>query len=289
MDKIHGIAKALRLCRMNDVAIASLHLHPVKSCRSVAVESAALDAFGLVGDRRFLIVDDEWNFLTQRNDARLALIETALLDGALTLRAPHAPEFRLSRDRPPAGSPAVTIFRDTVKADDMGDEVAGWLSAVLEKPCRLVRADANFARRLPRVRVPALHAETLPEVPVAFVDAFPVLVISEASLEDLNARLDTPLPMNRFRPNIVLRGAEAYAEDGWKIVRVGGVEFRAGGKCGRCLVTTTDQETGERAAEPLVTLARYRRDARDAIVFGQYWMHTGPGSIGVGDEVHVVA
>ncbi len=189
----------------------------------------------------------------------------------------------------PAKIRTVTIFRDTVTAADMGDSASEWLSALLGKPCRLVRAAADFARRLPEERIPAAHADSLPEVPVAFVDAFPILVISEASLKDLNARLEAPLPMNRFRPNIVLRGAAAHDEDRWKVVRIGGVEFRAGGDCGRCIVTTTDQATGERGVEPLVTLARYRRDERGAITFGQYWMHCGPGTIRVGDAIEILA
>jgi uncharacterized protein YcbX len=274
---------------VSNITVSSLHLHPVKSCRSIAVNEAALDAFGLVDDRRFLIVDSARHFLTQRSDARLALIEADFADGSLVLRAPNAREFRLPLDTPAEGNRAVIIWRDTVTAGDMGDAAAAWLSAVLTKPSRLVRAEAGFGRRLPAERVPVEHASARAEVPVAFVDAFPILVIAEASLEHLNTKLAAPLPMNRFRPNIVLRGAAAHDEDRWQIVRVGGVEFRAGGDCGRCVVTTTDQLTGERGAEPLVTLSTYRRDSRGAINFGQYWMHGGPGTIRVGDAVEVIA
>ncbi len=273
---------------MSEITISALHVHPVKSCRAVAVREAALDAFGLVNDRRFLIVDSALNFLTQRSDARLALVEADFMDHALVLRAPRAREFRLPLDVQSTDDRSVTIFRDTILAGDMGDAVAAWLSAVLDKPCRLVRAGADFARRLPAERIPAAHVSSLPEVPVAFVDAFPILVISEASLAHLNAKLDSPLPMNRFRPNIVLQGATEHEEDGWNVLRVGKVEFRAGGHCGRCIVTTTNQETGERGAEPLVTLAKYRRDERGAITFGQYWMHCSPGTIHVGDRVEIV-
>jgi uncharacterized protein YcbX len=273
---------------VSNITVSSLHLHPVKSCRSIAVNEATLDAFGFVDDRRFLIVDSARHFLTQRSDARLALIEADFADGSLLLRAPNAREFRLPLDTPAVGDRSVTIWRDNVTAGDMGDAVAAWLSAVLVKPCRLVRAEAGFGRRLPVERIPVDHASALPEVPVAFVDAFPILVISEASLEHLNTKLDSRLPMNRFRPNIVLRGAVPHEEDRWKVVRVGGVEFRAGGDCGRCVVTTTDQLTGERGAEPLETLGTYRRDNRGAIIFGQYWMHLGPGAVHVGDTVEIV-
>jgi len=274
---------------MSTIAISSLHLYPVKSCRGIAVEEAAFDAFGMVDDRRFLIVEAAGSFLTQRSDARLTLIEADFADGSLILRAPNAREMRLPLETPASDERSVTVWRDTVMAGDMGDAAAAWLSAVIAKPCRLVRAGADFTRRLPVERIPAAHAGSLPEVPVAFVDAFPLLVISEASLAHLNTKLEVSLPMNRFRPNIVVRGGAEHDEDRWKVVRVGGVEFRAGGDCGRCVVTTTNQETGERGAEPLVTLAKYRRDDRGAIMFGQYWMHCGPGTIRVGDLVEVVA
>jgi uncharacterized protein len=289
MDKNRKIAEAVTLSHVSSITVSSLHIHPVKSCRAIAVEEAAFDALGMVDDRRFLIVDSAGNFLTQRSDARLALIETDFADGSLILRTPNAREFRLPLDTPSTGDRSITIFRDTVMAGDMGDAAAFWLSAVLAKPSRLVRAGADFSRRVPLERIPPAHVGSLPEVPVAFVDAFPVLVISESSLEHLNAKLEEPLPMNRFRPNIVVRGGAEHAEDRWKVVRVGGVEFRAGGDCGRCVVSTTDQETGERGPEPLVTLAKYRRDDRGAVTFGQYWMHCGPGTIRVGDAVEIVA
>ena len=274
---------------MSTITVSSLHLHPVKSCRSIAVEETSFDAFGLVNDRRFLIVDAARNFQTQRSDAHIALIEARFDDGSLVLQVPGAREFRLPLDTASEGDRPVTVWRDTVPAGDMGNGVAAWLSAVLGRPSRLVRADDKFERRLPAARIPAAHADVLTDVPIAFVDAFPILVISEASLENLNGRLETPLPMNRFRPNIVVRGAEPHEEDRWKVIRIGEMEFRAGGDCGRCIVTTTNQATGERGPEPLQTLGKYRRDERGAITFGQYLMHRGAGTIRVGDKVEVVA
>lgn len=274
---------------MTTITVSSLHLHPVKSCRSLSVEETSFDAFGLVNDRRFLIVDASRNFQTQRSDARLALVEARFEDGSLVLQAPGARAFRLPLDTANTGERPITVWRDTVPASDMGNAVAGWLSAVLDRPSRLVRADEGFTRRLPTARIPAAHTDAISDVPIAFVDAFPILVISEASLKDLNRRLEEPLPMDRFRPNIVVRGAEPHEEDRWKIIRIGEVEFRAGGDCGRCIVTTTDQRTGERGPEPLRTLGKYRRDERGAITFGQYLMHRGSGTIRLGDPVKIVA
>ena len=274
---------------MNSITVSSLHVHPVKSCRSVAVDETSFDAFGLVNDRRFLIVDAARNFQTQRSDAHIALIEARFDETSLVLQVAGAREFRLPLDTPSAGDRPVTVWRDTVPAGDMGDGVATWLSAVLGRPSRLVRADDTFERRLPVARIPAAHVDVLAPVPIAFVDAFPILVISEASLADLNSRLETPIPMNRFRPNIVVRGTDSHEEDRWKIIRIGELEFRGGGDCGRCIVTTTDQATGERGPEPLKTLGKYRRDNHGAINFGQYLMHRGRGTIRVGDAVEIVA
>src|SRR5262249_16362286 len=158
------------------------------------------------------IVDSSRNFLTQRTDARIALIEAAYENGSLRLRAPNSREFHLPLDTPATGLRQGTVWRDTVQAPDLGDAVAAWFIAGLDKPCRLVRAHDEFERRLSPERLRVAQLESMPEVPVAFVDAFPLLVISEESLSHLNARLEEPLPMNRFRPNIVLRGAAPHAE-----------------------------------------------------------------------------
>lgn len=269
--------------------VTALNLFPVKSCRGLAVTSAAVDGRGFIGDRRFLVVDADGRFLTQRAHPRMALIETALTAGDLILassghgsvRVPLQPTTQIPQLK------TVAIWRDTVTADDCGDEPAGWLSRMLGLPCRLVRAGAAYARPVAAHKLPA----TLPGTPaptheVSFADAFPFMLLSEASLADLNARLATPLPMNRFRPSLVVSGTEAYAEDAWGRFRIGEVVFHGATRCGRCVVTTTDQLTAERAAEPLRTLATYRRDAGGDVMFGRNLVHeTKTGRLAVGDEV----
>ncbi len=270
--------------------LTALNLYPVKSCRGFAVTSAEVDARGLVGDRRFLVVDAAGRFLTQRAHARMALIETALTADSLILTAPDGGSVSVLRHSTFDLGPStlrVTIWQDTVTADDCGDEPARWLSDFLGLPCRLVQTGAAYSRPLPDRKIPpSLSARTSPSHEVSFADGFPFLLISEESLADLNARLDVPLPMNRFRPNLVVTGGAPYVEDTWARFRIGGVVFHGATRCGRCVVTTTDQVTATRGKEPLRTLATYRRDANGDVMFGRNLIHeTKAGRLAVGDEI----
>jgi len=263
--------------------VDSLHVHPIKSCRGHAVDEAALDRFGLTGDRRFLIVDERGQFLTQRTLPKLALIEPLVQTDTLALNAPGRPSLRIAATPPPESpSLQVVVWRDTVAAVDLGPEVAAWLGDYLESPARLVAMPPEFSRP---IRKPAAY----PGDEAAFADAFPLLVLSEASLADLNDRLDEPLPMDRFRPNLVVRECPAFAEDSWRRIRIGDVVLRAAGPCARCVVTTTEQRTLERGKEPLRTLAQYRRSADGEVNFGQNYIHeTKAGVLRVGMRVEVL-
>jgi len=278
--------------------LTALNIYPVKSCRGVAVTSAEVDARGFVGDRRFLVVDAAGRFLTQRAHPRMALIETGLGDGALTLSASGVGSVSVAVGqalRPTVGDKprptvTVTIWKDTVTANDCGGEPAAWLSEFLGLPCRLVRAGAAYARPIPARKLPStLHLEPYTAHEVSFADGFPFLAISEESLADLNRRLDAPLPMNRFRPNLVVAGGAPYAEDAWGRFRIGSVVFHGATRCGRCVVTTTDQLTAARGQEPLRTLATYRRDAAGDVMFGRNLIHeTKTGRLAVGDEIQLL-
>jgi uncharacterized protein len=270
--------------------LTALYLYPVKSCRGIAVDTAEVDARGLVGDRRFLVVDSESRFLTQRVHPRMALIETALTSSALILsNSGHGSvSVSLSGIRRPISG--VSVWKDTVTADDCGDEAAVWLTGFLGLTCRLVHTGAAYSRPLPLHKLPStLDVRLSTGHEVSFADAFPFLVISEESLADLNGRLDAPLPMDRFRPNLVVAGAAPYAEDDWRRFRVGGVIFHGATRCGRCVVTTTDQFTATRAPEPLHTLATYRRGDEGAVVFGRNLIHeTKTGRLSIGDAVELL-
>jgi uncharacterized protein YcbX len=270
--------------------VAALHIHPVKSLRGLAVESARVDSLGAVGDRRFMVVDPSGTFLTQRTVPRMALVDAFLDDSSLTLRSRGFEDVHVRRDPDPQASLAtVRVWKsEGLKAEDCGDPACSWLTAVLETPCRLVRIGPEFSR-------PVSAEFSAPGDRMGFSDAFPFLVVSEASLRDLNSRIEAsggaPLPMNRFRTNLVVAGCEPYQEDSLKRVRIGEIVFRATRPCIRCIVTTTDQLTGVRGKEPMRTLAGYRRDPGDPtqVRFGQNLVNeTKSGVLRVGDPVEIL-
>jgi hypothetical protein len=276
--------------------LSGLFLYPVKSLRGIFVSAAALDAQGLVGDRRFLVVDDAGRFLTQRTLPRMALIATDLDATHLTLSvspsllpsvsAPSAIRVPRASD-PTAPLRAVSVWKsENLLAEDCGDEAANFLSSFLAIPCRLVRQGPAFHR-------PILKPTALPGDVVSFADGYPLLVINESSLADLNDRLtdrgSATLPMDRFRPNLVIADAPAFAEDTWPRIKINDAVLRAGGPCARCSMTTVDQVTGTfEGPEPLRTLATYRRDATDStdVNFGQNLIpETNSATLRVGDTV----
>jgi uncharacterized protein YcbX len=169
----------------------------------------------------------------------------------------------------------VAIWKDQCVAVAAGAEADAWFTALLGTPCRLVTMPSSTVRQ-----VDLGYAE--PGDPVGFADGFPFLLISQGSLDELNRRLEHPVPMDRFRPNIVVDGCEPHAEDGWSRVTIGEISFRVVKPCARCVITTTDQQTGERGREPLRTLATYRR-VGNKVLFGQNLIHDGVGAVRVGD------
>jgi len=268
--------------------LAGLFLYPVKSLRGVSVPSATLDAYGLVGDRRFLVVDATGRFLTQRALTRMALIATALDATHLTLSVSALSSIRIPRaPDPTAPLRTVSVWKsENLQAEDCGDEAAAFLSSFLATSCRLVRQGPAFHR-------PILKPTALPGDVVSFADGYPLLVINESSLADLNDRLiargSEALPMDRFRPNLVIADAPAYAEDSWPRIKINDAVLRAGGPCARCNMTTVDQATGTfEGPEPLRTLATYRRDATESthVNFGQNLIpETKSATLRVGDTV----
>jgi uncharacterized protein YcbX len=265
--------------------VSALHIYPVKSCRGLSVLSAEVDDYGFVGDRRFMVVTEtEGLFLTQRTHPRMALIETSLTSTALLLSSPGRGSVTVPLNAS-AGQRRVMVWNSTVNADDCGDEPAEWLDNFLGLPLRLVRMGGTYQR--PNLKRAARAGDV-----VSLADSCPFLVISEASLADLNSRLAVPLPMNRFRPNFVVADSTPYGEDAWTKIRIGGVVFRSAGPGARCPITTTDQETAVRGKEPLRTLATYRRDPVDTtnVNFGTNLIHeTKRGTLRVGDRVETLA
>lgn len=274
--------------------VAGLYIYPIKSCAGVPVPSWPVTRYGFLHDREFLVVDEQGSFLTQRTHPKLALIQPSLERDLLRLRAPDLPEITLPwfgspEDRQAESKRLVTIWKDEVEAVDLGQATAEWFSTHLGCAARLVRIGSRYRRAIQKEKVPAVHRETLGIREVSFADAYPFLIISEASLADLNQRLSEPLPMNRFRPNIVVDGVlDPYAEDHWQTIEIGSLRFCHGGPCVRCVVTTTDQLTLQRGKEPLRTLATYRRNDDGGVNFGMnFFCESSAGTIRVGDIIRL--
>lgn len=260
--------------------LSAVYVYPVKSCRGIAVTSASLDDWGLQYDRNWMVVTADGTFLTQRNVPQLALVETAIEPESLRLNAPNLPALTLPL-APHAGPVLeVVVWRDRCRAIDQGDAAAEWFSTVVGQPCRLVRIGEQYDR-------PVEPDYITQPAQVSFADAYPLLLISEASLADLNNRLPDALPMNRFRPNLVVSGCDPYAEDSWQRIRIGQIQFEVAKPCQRCIIPTTDQTTAIRGKEPLQTLATYRR-FKGGVIFGQNLVHQGYGEVQVDALVEVL-
>ncbi|ELS51149.1 MOSC domain-containing protein [Streptomyces viridochromogenes] len=274
---------------MGYAQLQSIHVHPVKAFRGTAPREAVVEPWGLAGDRRWALIDDGGKVVTQRQQPRLALAAAELLPGGgLRLSAPGMDPLTVPVPRA-VGTVPVEIFRDKVEAVLAEDAAAhAWCGAYLGVDVRLVHMDDPATRR------PVDPEYALPGETVGFADGYPLLLTTAASLDALNDLIaagdhadEGPLPMNRFRPNVVVGGTAAWAEDDWSRIAIGEVTFRVAKKCGRCVVTTTDQGTAERGREPLHTLGRHRRlDAK--LVFGQNLVPLSTGTIRVGDPVRIL-
>lgn len=258
------------------VVVRDLHAYPLKSAGGTRLRSAEVTPTGVRYDREFVLVRPDGSRLSQREVPRMAMLRPSydgrrLVVDALVAVTPLVHDVRLDG---PLGD--VLLPRTTCQGLDQGDEAAGWFSALLDVECRLMR----FAGR---------RETSIGGGEVAYADGYPLLVISAESLADLNGRLEDPLPMNRFRPNVVVEGLGAFGEDSVRLLRIGPVEIELVTGCGRCVITTTDQESGLRGREPLRALATYRTGRTDdggrAVLFGQNAIPRTYGTINVGDPV----
>ncbi|AKV01767.1 Flavodoxin reductase [Labilithrix luteola] len=265
--------------------IAELWIYPVKGARGTRLAESDVLVSGLRHDRRFMIVDREGVFLSQRSHPRLALVE-ARLDAAtstLTIATPASPEgtiLALAPAFPDHPKRSVRVWDDEVDALEVQGDASALLSEHLQTECSLVFMPDDVVRQ-----VEIEYAR--PGDRVGFADGFPVLLASLASLAELNGRLADAVPMNRFRPNLVVEGGEAFEEDRFERAVVGSLAFRMPKRCARCQVTTVDQETAKVGKEPLRTLSQYRREG-NKVHFAQNLIPDGEGVVRVGDEVRYV-
>ena len=264
---------------MARLQLSQLIYYPIKSAAGTQVTSWDVDGFGLRHDRRWMVVDPTGRHITQRTAPRLALVRPRIGDGCLVVEAPGTTPLELSLAPEASATITVTVWDDTCYAMWLGDEPAQWFTRYLGTPCQLVYMGDQTIRPVDPAYAPAASR-------VSFADGFPFLLVSEESLTDLNARLARPLPMNRFRPNLVIAGGDPYAEDRLDRFEIDGIPFRRAKPCARCVVTTTDQATTERGVEPLRTLATYRKQDGE-VMFGQNVVHAGTGRLSVGAPVLV--
>jgi uncharacterized protein YcbX len=260
------------------IRITHLNIYPLKSGAGIAVDRFDLDRFGPANDRRWMVVDPDGVLVTQREIVALRQVAATPNPERLTLQAPGREALDVPRDdRAPRRT--VRVWDDQVEVVDAGDPAAQWLSDFLGRAVRLTYFPSWATRRTSRDYDP-IGSD------VGFADGYPILVVGQASLDDLNLRLATPLPMNRFRPNVVVSGTAPWEEDQWRRFSNGPVAFDAVKPCARCVMTTTDHDTGERASEPLRTLATFRKQGA-GVMFGMNVVHRGPGTLRVGDTLTI--
>jgi uncharacterized protein YcbX len=260
--------------------LSGLYVYPIKSAGGLSLGASDVDERGLRYDRRWMLVDETGCFMSQRRFPRMALIGIRIEPDHLVVDAPGMPSLEVPL-RPITGRLMLArVWDDLVEGLKVSDDADRWFGEFLGVRCRLVYLSDESVR-------PVDPAYGRPGDRVGLADGFPFLLISEASLSDLNARLEQPVPMNRFRPNLVVRGCQPFAEDGWKLVRVGSLTFRVVKPCSRCTITTVDQGSAVMGKEPLRTLARFRK-VGTKVLFGQNLIHDEVGTLSVGDPVKVV-
>ncbi len=270
------------------LTLSAINRFPVKSCRGNSLPQAVVEPWGLAGDRRWLVVDDDGVLLTAREHRRMLLVTTSVRpDGGLELTSPDAPDLTVDV---PAGDQLVPVrvWRSELVAALAAPAASAWFSKVVGRSARLVYLD-DPTRRHPNPEF------ARPDDYVSFADGYPLLVATTASLAALNdwiaegPRADEgPLPMIRFRPNLVIDGSQAWEEDGWRRIRVGDAVLRLVKGCDRCVMTMTDPDTVERTKEPIATLARHRRWDGETWFAMNAIPDTPGATIAVGDEVEVL-
>ena len=264
---------------MTSIVLNEIYIYPVKSLKGISVSSWPVVVTGLKYDRKWMLVDSNRQFLSQRRLPKMALITTALTEDALILSAPGMCELSLPLEPAPSEIINSTLWHDQVETIAVSAEADAWFSQFLDMECRLVFQPDTLIR-------PVNPNFAKPEDQTALSDGFPFLLISENSLVALNQAMHLDLAMTRFRPNLVVSGCESYAEDFWRNITIGDIDFRLPKPCSRCSVPTINPETGETGKEPLTTLNRLRK-WQNKVYFGQNALHDNFGVLSVGDNVQI--
>jgi uncharacterized protein len=267
--------------------LSEINIYPIKSLAGISLSEADIERRGLKFDRRWLLVDENNKFLTQREFSKMATLRVEIENYGLSVSENNNNKILIDFKPQIEISARVKIWQSVCSAKVYEDEINRWFSDVLETNCKLVLMPEETRRKVNYFY--AVH----PDDHVSFADGYPFLLIGESSLAELNSRLKEDLPMNRFRPNIVIKDSEAFAEDSWKRIRIGETIFHVVKPCARCVITTIDQATGTKdGKEPLKTLASYRipkRSIKKKILFGQNLIAESEGDcLRIGDKVEVL-
>jgi len=262
------------------ITLSELAIYPIKSTAQISLSSSQMGPFGLEMDRRWMLIDEKGFMLTQRKHPRMCLIESHLNNTQLTVSATGMQSLHIM---PPHSDNTIkaTVWEDTCTSYDAGNTAAEWFTTFLKTPARLVYFPANEVRQVD------LDYAQKGDI-TAFSDGFPYLLISQASLDDLNSRLNSAVEMKRFRPNIVVKGSKPFAEDNWKQIRIGDIVFNLVKACSRCIIPSINPDTAEKTADVLKALAAYRM-RENKIYFGQNLIAEGTGKLEVGMEVEVIS
>lgn len=262
---------------MTNLTLSAIYVYPIKSLTGIAVAHWPVTDTGFQYDRKMMLVDADRQFLSQRRLPKMALIKTAIIDSQLIVSAPGLINLTLPLEPKSGATLNCTIWHDQVDAWAFSPEADAWFSDFLQTPCQLVYQPDHTVRQ-----VSPVYAK--PEDQVSFADGFPFLVVSEASLAQLNAQMAVEVTMPRFRPNLVIAGCESYAEDFWREITIGSIGFRLPKPCSRCSVPTINPETAQTEREPLTTLNKQRK-SNNKVYFGQNALHNNRGLLTVGDQV----
>lgn len=263
-----------------ELRLTEIWIYPVKGLRGIRLRSSRVLGKGLEFDRRYMLIDDNGVAMTQRKYPTMALFQTAITNGYISIAyGPHAIEVPAT---PPVtnGSMKAAVWDDIVMVEEVSEECSHWFSTHLGVQCKLVFFPENESR-------PVDPEYQINHENVSLADAYPILIIGQSSLDDLNARLEASVPMNRFRPNFVFEGGAPYAEDQWKFFRIGNSYFTGVKPCARCMVPTVNQETAEKGTEPIRTLSSYR-SSNNKVYFGQNAMVLKGEHVSEGDTLELI-
>jgi uncharacterized protein YcbX len=263
------------------LTLSEIYIYPVKSLGGISVDTAIAEERGLQYDRRYLLVDETGIFITQRDYPMLALLKLSFTEnGFNVLNTKNSSHTIIPFESDSKKNVTITIWDDVCNAVQVNQDLDNWFSNALDKKVSLVYMPDDEKRIVEKTYINEDHI-------VSFADAYPFLIIGKSSLDDLNTRLVNPIPMNRFRPNLVFTGGNAYEEDNWKDFKIGNAEFKAVKPCARCVITTTNQNTAERSAEPLKTLANYRK-VNNKIMFGMNVVCNKTGVVSVNQTIELL-